>query len=213
MDRVPNVVLRFLDPWLASRTWFGEEDLDDVLMDVAPVPPALERHLRSCARLSAGQHRARREIRDRVRPDRKAHQEILRLLAAPYFDKPGYRPSWQPDARPVPPATAADPIAEVLVRQWDEEDALARAAAREVGDLFTWREIDTQDGHGIVLDGSGRNVFGLGLYPEPGRGIAHHSPGRVRRDVAARRGMLARLDPSAEADRVILELLAAAGTP
>ncbi|MXQ65857.1 hypothetical protein GQ466_17690 [Actinomadura rayongensis] len=187
-----RVVERFLDPLLARDAWFGEDDLEDVLADAEPVPDALERHLRMCARLGAAWHRTRRAVRER------ADGEIVRLLAFKYADEPGYRPSWRPPPREI---AADDAAVRFLRERWDEERAVAEEAARVSGAEFTWEEIEVQDGQGLVLDGEKRSVFGCALYPEVGRSIVQHSPGRVLRDIAGREGILAR------ADSALLELL------
>src|SRR5690606_25805592 len=46
------------------------------------------------------------------------------------------------------------PAVRPLLERWDEEERLAREAAEEVGLDFEWEEVDEQDGHGIVIDGT-----------------------------------------------------------
>ncbi|POM27779.1 hypothetical protein BTM25_22000 [Actinomadura rubteroloni] len=182
-----RVVERFLDPLLARDARFSEDDLDDLLADADPVPDALERHLRMCARLGAAWHRTRQAVRAR------ANGEVLRLLAFRYADEPGYRPSWRPPQRQI---TADDDAVRFLRERWDEERSVAEEAECVSGADFLWKEIEVQDGQGLVLDGDGRSVFGCAVYPEVGRGIVQHAPGRVLRDIAAREGILARADPA-----------------
>lgn len=119
---------------------------------------------------------------------------------------PGYRPSWQPtltDRR-----VSSDPFTGPLLERWQSEECLAREAAGEAGLDFTWREVDRQDGQGLIVNGDGRPLWETAVYPEDGFAISRYGPGRVLRELAARREMLASLDLSIEADQTILHLLA-----
>lgn len=173
-------------------------DLDEC----PPLPPALDRHLRSCALRSADRTRVNQEIRDHC----AQRPAFLRLLAYVYAAMPGYRPSWQPTLtdRPVP----ADPVVGCLPERWQSEEALAREAADEAGLDFAWREVDRQDGQGQVIDGEGRPLWESAVYPEDGFTVSRYGPGRVLRELTARREMVASLDLSTEADRTLLRLLA-----
>ncbi len=153
----------------------------------------------SRARQSAARPRANQEIRAR-------RTGFVRLLAYAYAGMPGYRTSWQPTF--TERRGRADPVAEPLLDRWRGEERLARQAAEEAGLDFSWREVDRQDGHGLVIDGVGRPLWDVAVLPEDGFVISRHGPGRVLRELAARREMLAGLDLSAEADRILLRLLA-----
>ena len=186
-----TVVARFLDAQLAEDARYGGQmDLDEC----PPLPAALDRHLRSRARSSAARLRANQELRARF-----GHQDgILRLLAYAYAAMPGYRDSWQPSL--AEGRVPAEP------EWWSVAETLARQAAEEAGFDFGWREVDRQDGHGLVLDGAGRPLWDVAVYPEDGFLVSRHGPGRVLREVAARRALLAGLG-STEADEVMRRLL------
>ncbi|MFC6879472.1 MULTISPECIES: DUF6221 family protein [Actinomadura] len=193
------LITTFLDRQLAADAKYGGRmDLDEC----PPLPPTLDRHLRSCARHSAVWPRVNQEIRARC----AQRPALLRLLAYAYAAMPGYRPSWQPPLprRRVPSDPATDP----LLEQWQNEEHLAREAAGEAGLDFAWREVDRQDGQGLVVNGDGHPLWETAVYPEDGFAIARYGPGRVLRELAARREMLASLDLSAKADQTILHLLA-----
>lgn len=123
-----------------------------------------------------------------------------------YAAMPGYRPSWQPTL--TERRVSSDPITGLLLERWQSEERLAREAADEAGLDFTWREVDRQDGQGLVIDGDGRSLWEAAVYPEAGFAISRYGPGRILRELAARREILARLDPSAKADQTVLRLLA-----
>ncbi|MFI0448363.1 DUF6221 family protein [Actinomadura sp. 6N118] len=194
-----TVIATFLDRQLAADAKYGGRmDLDEC----PPLPPALDRHLRSCARHSAAQPHANQEIRARC----TQRPVFLRLLAYVYAGMPGYRPIWQPIF--TDSGVPSDPVADLLLERWRGEERLAREAIEEAGLDFDWREVDRQDGQGLVVDGVGRPLWEAAVYPEDGYTISRYGPGRVLRELAARREMLASLDLSAKADQTILRLLA-----
>ncbi|RFS84917.1 hypothetical protein D0T12_15540 [Actinomadura spongiicola] len=162
--------------------------------------PALDRHLRSCAR-----HAARPHVNQEIRARGAQRPAFLRLLAYVYAAMPGYRPSWQPvfTERRV----SADPVTGLLLERWRTEERLAREAAAESGLDFSWREVDCQDGQGLVIDGEGRPLWEVAVYPDHGFAISRYGPGRVLRELTARREILASLDLSTKADKAILRLL------
>jgi hypothetical protein len=195
-----TVIAQFLDRQLAEDARYGGRmDLDEC----PQLPPALDRHLRSSARHSTARARANRKLRATRRT------EFVRLLAYAYAGMPGYRPSWQPDF--TEGRVLADPVADLVLDRWRGEERLARQAADEAGMDFSWREVDRQDGHGLVIDGAGRPLWDLAVLPEDGFAISRHGPGRVLRELAARRELLAGLELSTEADRNLLRLLADVG--
>ncbi|MBN6036780.1 hypothetical protein [Amycolatopsis sp. 195334CR] len=162
-----TVVEKFLDRQLAEDARYGGRmDLDEC----PPLPPALDRHLRSRARQAGARLRAVQEIRA---------AGFVRLLAYAYAGMPGYRDTWQPDFTEGP-----------LPERWREEERLARAAAEEAGMEFSWREVERQDGQGLVIDGFGRPLWETAVYPEDGFQISRNGPGRVLRELAARREFL-----------------------
>ncbi|MGC7099055.1 hypothetical protein ACPZ19_30650 [Amycolatopsis lurida] len=189
-----TVVAKFVDRQLAEDARYGARmDLDEC----PPLPPALDRHLRSRTARSAARLRATQEIRAQG-------TRFLRLLAYAYAGMPGYRDSWQPSFTegPIPD----DPVAGLLLlERWREEERLARQAAEEAGLDFSWREVDRQDGQGLVIDGRGRPLWETAVYPEDGFAVSRQGPGRVLRELAARRELLSGLDPST--DQVLLDLL------
>jgi len=98
---------------------------------------------------------------------------------------PGYRTSWQPaftEGRVLADPEAAD----LLLDRWRDEERLARQAAEEAG---------------LVVPSGTSPSFRRTALSSP-------ATGRVLRELAARREMLAGLDLSAEADRILLRLLA-----
>ncbi|WP_433326969.1 DUF6221 family protein [Spirillospora sp. CA-294931] len=196
-----TVTGKFLDRQLAEDARYGGRmDLDEL----PSLPGALDRHLRSCARFSAGRLRVNQEIRARF----AQRAGVVRLLAYAYAGMPGYRDSWRPALTDGPVSVGS---ADFLLARWRDEERLARQAAEEVGLDFSWREVERQDGHGLVIDGAGRPLWDVAVYPEDGYIVSRHGPGRVLRELAARREMLAGLDLRAEADRTLLRLLAGTG--
>ncbi|MQY09615.1 hypothetical protein [Actinomadura macrotermitis] len=198
-ERPLNVIERFLDRQLAEDAKYGGRmDLDEC----PPLPRALGCHLRACARSSTAWARAGREIRVccAQRP------VFLRLMAYVYAGMSGYRPAWRPDFAGGP--APADPVVDLLLERWRDQERLAREAAEEAGLDFAWREVERQDGQGLVIDGAGRPLWETAVYPEDGFAISRYGPGRVLRELAVRREMLAGLDLSAENDQVVLRLLA-----
>lgn len=194
-----TVITTFLDRQLAADARYGgRADLDEC----PPLPPALDRHLRSCTRNSPPRLRVNQEIRTHC----ARRPALVRLLAYMYAGMPGYRPTWQPTL--TEESVPSGPGTDLLLERWRDEERLAREAAKEAGLDFAWREVDRQDGHGLVVDGAGRSLWEAAVYPEDGFVISRYGPGRVLRELAARREMLARLDLSAEADQPLLRLLA-----
>ncbi|QFU93537.1 hypothetical protein [Amycolatopsis sp. YIM 10] len=190
-----TVVAKFLDRQLAEDARYGARmDLDEC----PQLTPALDRHLRSRARHSAARLRATQQIRAQG-------TRFLRLLAYAYAGTPGYRDSWRPSFTEGP--APADPVAILLLERWRDEERMARQAAEEAGLEFSWREVDRQDGQGLVIDGFGRPLWETAVYPEDGFAVSRQGPGRALREVAARRELLSGLDLSADADRVLLGLL------
>jgi len=118
---------------------------------------------------------------------------------------PDYRPAWRPIL--TQGRVPSGPGTDLLLERWRGEERLAREAAEEAGLDFAWREVDRQDGQGLVVDGAGRPLWEAAVYPEDGFVISRYGPGRVLRELAARREMLARLDLSAGTDQ-LLRLLA-----
>ncbi|MFD0688079.1 hypothetical protein [Actinomadura fibrosa] len=194
-----TVIAAFLDRELAADARYGGRmDLDEC----PPSPPALDRYLRSRARHSAARLRINRELRALC----TGRPAFLRLLAYEYAGMPGYRPSWEPAfaGGEVPPG----PLSDLLLERWRDEERLAREAAEEAGLDFAWREVDRQDGQGLVIDGEGRPLWNTAVHPEDGFAIARHGPGRALRGLAAGREILGTLDPAAGTDRTVLNLLA-----
>ncbi|WP_329096779.1 hypothetical protein OG979_16580 [Actinomadura citrea] len=193
-----TVITTFLDRQLAADAKYGgQADLDEC----PPLPPALDRHLRSCTRYSPAWLRVNQEIRARC----TQRPALVRLLAYTYAGMLGYRPAWQPIL--TQGRVPSGPGTDLLLERWRGEERLAREAAEEAGLDFAWREVDRQDGQGLVVDGASRPLWEAAVYPEDGFVISRYGPGRVLRELAARREMLARLDLSAGADQ-FLRLLA-----
>ncbi|MFD0899587.1 DUF6221 family protein [Actinomadura sediminis] len=192
-------IAKFLDRQLAEDAKYGGQ----MNLDECPsLPPAIDRYLRSRACRSAAWCRVNKEVRSHC----SQRPMFFRLLAYMYAGMPGYRPGWQPvlTEGDVP----SDPVADLLLERWRGEERLAREAAAEVGLDFSWREMERQDGQGLVLDGAGRPLWAVAVYPEDGFTVSRHGPGRVLRELAARRALLASLDVSDEPGRRLLRLLA-----
>ncbi|GLV85883.1 hypothetical protein Slala03_55720 [Streptomyces lavendulae subsp. lavendulae] len=193
-----TVITKFLDRQLVADARYGGRMHLDAC---PPLSAVLDRYLRSCARNPVDSLRVNREIRTRCaqRPG------FGRLLAHVYAGEPGYRAAWRPNLSEV--RTPAGPDVRPLLERWDAQAKLAIRAAEEVGLDFSWREVNRQDGQGLVMDGTGRPLWETAVYPEDGYTVSRYGPGRVLRELAVRRELLNRLDVSAEADRALLRCL------
>ncbi|MEU3368890.1 hypothetical protein ACFYM2_05110 [Streptomyces sp. NPDC006711] len=81
---------------------------------------------------------------------------------------------------------------------------MALRAAEQAGLDFGWREVEGQDGQGVVVDGTGRPLWEGAVHPQDGYAPCRQGPGRVLRELAVWHATLSRLDPSEDADRAIL---------
>ncbi|MDH6544869.1 hypothetical protein [Streptomyces sp. SPB4] len=194
-----TVITKFLDRQLAADARYGGRMHLDAC---PPLSDVLDRYLRFCARYSADSLRFHQEVQARCaqRPG------FGRLLAYMYAGEPGYRHAWRPDLSEARTPAGASDLGHLLER-WDAQEALAIRAAEEVGLDFSWREVDRQDGQGLVMDGTGRPLWETAVYPEDGYTVSRHGPGRVLRELAVRRELVTRLDTSTDTDQALLRRL------
>jgi len=90
--------------------------------------------------------------------------------------------------------TTMDDLAAFITARLDEDEAMAKLAAREGG---TWTQDDPERRPGAISSAGGQVVYDEGAPDEyQAAHIARHDPARVLREVAAKRAMVADHGPS-----------------